>query len=208
MPTGIGMRRFLRRARTSWETAAAVAQVRRLLRSHPASVRVCWDLDNTLVDSGSLLRVGKTLRDAVIEAQPVPNMLAFYEVMRERLPEAEHVIVTARRRSMRPATETWLLEHGVSAGRETVCFVPYAHSKVRLWRQLARDAQLVIIDDLSYGHETEQAGLYTDLVAEATRTAAVFVGCDDIARISRRKSAVNEVGSETIASLGILRELA
>src|SRR5688572_30568704 len=72
---GLGMRRAVERASTSWEAAAAVVQARRLLRSHPAAIRVCWDLDNTLVDSGSLLREGRTLQEAIIDARPVPNML-------------------------------------------------------------------------------------------------------------------------------------
>ena len=67
--------------RLAWEALSAVRQARRFGRSHPASVRVCWDLDNTLVDSGRLVHAGTPLREAVIDAEPVPKMLEFYEAL-------------------------------------------------------------------------------------------------------------------------------
>jgi hypothetical protein len=201
MPRWLGMRRAVQRGRTSWEAAAAVAQARRLLRSHPAAIRVCWDLDNTLVDSGSLLRVGRTLQDAIVEAQPVPNMFAFYEAMRECLPESEHVIVTARRRSMRAETETWLRRNGFGAMPLTVCFVPSAAAKVRVWRELARDARLVIVDDLCYGHENATPSVYEELAMTAGRLAAVYVGRDEIAEIASSDRAVGRIASSAARSL-------
>src|SRR5438876_12015123 len=109
-------------ALTRWETWTAIKQARRLCESYPATVRICWDLDNTLVNSGVLIRVGKHLQDAVVEAQPVSNMLAFYEAMRIKLPEAEPFILSARMRSMRRDTLVWLGRYGLAPRDGAVCF--------------------------------------------------------------------------------------
>ena len=102
-----------RRARTWWEVRAALRQARRH-SSHPAPIRVCWDLDNTLVNSGALLRAGHSLRDAIVRADAVPNMLEFFAAVHSTLPDADHFILTARVRAMRRDTETWLLRHGLA----------------------------------------------------------------------------------------------
>jgi hypothetical protein len=178
-----------------WGVWIAVRQARRSCRSHPAAVRICWDLDNTLADSGSLVRIGKPLQDAVREAEPVPNMLVFFEAMRTAFPDAEHFVLTARLRSMRPDTLTWLRRHGVASRDSAVCFVPHAEAKPRVWRQLARGARLVIIDDLSFEHEAEQPRVYDELVAFAEQTACAYVGIDQISEIaSNSKAAENAVG--------------
>ena len=80
---------------------AAVLQARNFRGTGPNAVCVCWDLDNTLVASGALLRRGRTLEEAILEAYPVDNMLDFYAAMRMRLPEALHFILSARSASMR-----------------------------------------------------------------------------------------------------------
>src|SRR5436190_22556548 len=120
-----------------WATWAAVKQARRSCKSRPADVWICWDLDNTLASSGVLLRLGTRLKDAVVEAQAVPNMLALYEAIRTKVPEAEHFILSARTRSMRGDTLVWLRRHGFQPSEGSVCFVPHAGAKPRVWRQLA-----------------------------------------------------------------------
>lgn len=179
-------------------------QVQRVLRSYPADVRICWDLDNTLVNSGALLQQGMTLRDAVVEAHPVPNMLAFFEAIQTRLPEAEHVIVSARRRSMRVATDAWLRRYGLTTKSGTVCFVPGANAKVRVWNVLASGSHLVIVDDLSHNHEAGEPSSYEDLVVAAGLTARVYVGREQIDRIVRNRHEVETIASETVDSLGVL----
>ena len=56
---------------------------------------------------------------------------------------------------MRRDTLVWLQRHGLTPQDGAVCFVPQAKAKVKVWRQLARDGQLVIVDDLSYNHESD-----------------------------------------------------
>jgi hypothetical protein len=147
-------------------------------------VRICWDLDNTLANSGALIRVGKSLEDAVVEADPVPNMLEFYNRVHSELPEAEHFILTARTRAMRPATVVWLERYGFRLLDEALCFVPYAEAKPRVWRQLARSSRLAIVDDLSYNHESDRPSIYEGLVEFAEQTASVYVGLERITQIS------------------------
>lgn len=194
-------RRAARSARGRWQGWAAIRQARRVHRSNPAAIRVCWDLDNTLVDSGTLIHAGRTLRDAVVEAKPIPNMFEFYETMRSRLPEADHFILSARVRSMRHDTLIWLTNHGFVATHRVVCFVPSAAAKAKVWQQLARDARLVIIDDLTYDHESKQPSTYDDLVTVAKRTACVYIGLQQIAEIAEQSAAVETIADDAVKAL-------
>jgi hypothetical protein len=180
---------------TKWASWVAVKQARRLRQTHPAPVRICWDLDNTLANSGVLIRIGMRLQDAIVEAEPVPNMLEFYKAMRTELPNAEHVILSARMRSMRRDTLAWLHRYGLAPREGAICFVPYAETKPKVWQQLARDTRLVIVDDLSYGHEGNSTSTYHDLVEFAKRTACVYIGLEQITRIAADPNAVEEVSS-------------
>jgi hypothetical protein len=165
-------------------------------------MRICWDLDNTLVDSGALIRLGKRLEEAVIEAEPVPNMLRFYESIQARLPRADHVILTSRTDVMRVATLAWLARHGLAPAEDAIWFVPDPKAKVKVWLQLARDARLVIIDDLSYNHESARPAVHHDLVERAVRIAAVYVGLEQIAAIQADLRAVERVTSWVIEGIG------
>jgi hypothetical protein len=186
---------------TRWEIWTAVRQARRTCRSHPAEVRICWDLDNTLADSGSLIRLGKRLQDAVQEAEPVPNMLRFVEATTAALPGAEHIVLTARLGSMRPDTLTWLRRHAVQPSHGAVFFVPYAEAKPRVWRELARGSRLVIVDDLSRGHEGDQPSVDRDLVEVARATASVYLGLDEISQIAANPKGVEKMVSTVVESL-------
>jgi hypothetical protein len=184
-----------------WETRAAVRQARIFRRSHQAKIRVCWDLDNTIVNSGALIRVGKRLQDAIVEAQPVPNMLSFYRAVQKELPNAEHVILSARTRSMRADTIAWLRHQGLAPKESAVCFVPCVQAKRKVWDQLARDGRLVIVDDLSYNHESDQPSVYEDLVEYAEQLAWVYVGLRHISEIAADPRAVETVTSWLVESL-------
>jgi hypothetical protein len=190
-------------ARTRWDVQAAVRQARRVSRSYPASVRICWDLDNTLVDSGSLIRDGKRLEEAVVEARPVANMLEFYDLMRSRLPHAEHFILSARSRSMRGDTLAWIHRYGLTSRADAVCFVPYAEAKREVWQQLARGTQLVIVDDLSYDHESDRPSVHHELVAAAERTACVYVGVEQISEISTNSGSMDAAAARIVAALAL-----
>ena len=141
------------------------------------------------------------MKDAAVEAEPVPNMLDFFEALRKELPEAEHVIVSARRRSLRRATNRWLRLHGGVARSIAICFVPYPQAKVRLWKHLARGAQLVIVDDLCYGHENEKPSRHLELIEIAAQTASVYVGYDQISQIVAGSSSVETLARETVKGL-------
>jgi hypothetical protein len=206
---GAAVRRPLRAPRAAlqvavekWDVRTAVRQARSL-RSRGSVIRVCWDLDNTLVNSGALLREGRRLDDAIVEAEPVSNMLDFFEAIRSDLPTAEHFILSARMRGMRHDTVAWLRRHGISPADAAVCFVPYVQAKPKVWEELARDARLVIIDDLSYDHESEQLGTYCDLINVALRLADVYIGLEDIAEIARNPTAVGVLASRTIGSVAL-----
>jgi hypothetical protein len=194
-------RRAVRLAVNRWELRAAVKQARTVCRLRPAAVRVCWDLDNTLADSGALLRVGQRLRDAVVVAEPVPNMLEFYKAIQRGLPEAEHFILSARPRVMREVTLAWLRRHDLAPADDALCFVPSAEAKLKIWQQLAKDARLVIVDDLSYNHEHEQPSLYLELVRLAEQSAAAYVGSSSISEIALSRTAIDAIALRVVESV-------
>jgi hypothetical protein len=189
------------RLRTRLGVWRAIRQARAAHRDRPVAVRVCWDLDNTLVGSGRLLRDGRQLHEAVVEAGPVPNMLAFFDAMNRWLPDAEHFILSARPNAMRADTLAWLEEHGLLFGGGAICLVPSADAKRLVWKQLAADAQLVIVDDLSYGHEEERPLVYGELAAFARETASVYIGLEDIAQMEADPGAVHPVAQRTSETL-------
>jgi hypothetical protein len=162
---------------------------------------VCWDLDNTLVNSGVLIHDGRRLHEAVVEAEPMANMFAFYAALREQLPGARHVFLSARPRSMRRVTLDWLERHELAHEADTVWFVPFAGAKPRVWATLAQIAPLVIVDDLTYDHESERPSVYHDLVETARRTAAVYVGIDQITQMAADPEVVATIVAETIRQM-------
>lgn len=196
-----GVGNAVHRARLRWRASVAVRHARRLQRARPGAVLVCWDLDNTLVDSGSLLRCGRRLPEAIVEGEPVPNMLAFYAALGDGLPGAGHVILSARTPAMRSDTLTWLSRHGLAPADGALWFVPHAAAKARVWQTLAKAAPLVIVDDLTYDHEAEVPSVYHDLVETARRTAAVYIGVDEIATIARDAGAIPGIVAEVVVGL-------
>lgn len=177
-------------ARFKRDVFAAVRQARRV-RSDEATLRVCWDLDNTLVNSGELLRAGRRLDDAIVEAEPVSNMLELYKAMHVGLPRAKHFILSARVAGMRPDTLAWLERYGLDHAESAICFVPSVQAKRSVWEELARGGALIIVDDLSYNHEADPVSIYEDLVDAARRLALVYVGLDEIAAIGRAPAVVD-----------------
>lgn len=141
------------------------------------------------------------LEEAVVEAKPITNMLDFYEVIRRRLPDAHQFILSARTSLMRSDTLDWLGQWGLVPEAGAVCFLPYAKAKPKVWKQLARDARLVIVDDLSYNHESRQPSVHHDLVESARRTAVAYVGLDQIAQIAADSKAIGAVASGIVESL-------
>lgn len=196
-----GVGNAVHHARLRWRASVAVRHARRLRRARPGAVLVCWDLDNTLVDSGSLLRGGQTLEAAIVDAAPIPNMLAFYAALGDGLPDAHHVILSARTPAMRTDTLTWLSNHGLAPADGMLWFVPRAAAKTRVWKTLTRAGQLVIVDDLTYDHEAEAPRVYHDLVEAARGTAAVYIGVDEIATIARDAGAIPGVVAEVVVGL-------
>jgi hypothetical protein len=154
-----------------------------------------------------LVRTGMGLERAIVEAEPVPNMLEFFAAMRRSIPEAQHFFLTARTRSMRGATLSWLERYGLELTDHAVCLVPRADVKPRIWAQLARDARLVIVDDLSYDHESDQPSIYDDLVESARRTASVYIGFDEISEITANPSSNEAVATQTTEAVSAGVEL-
>lgn len=194
-------RRAVGRALLARERGVATLQVRRLLRAGGGPVRVCWDLDNTLADSGSLLHAGRSLEEAVGIAEPMRNMPAFFAAVRDALPQADHLILSARRAAMRRVTRGWLERHGLD-GASAVCLVPSAAAKPRIWEPLAAAGPLVIVDDLCHAHETGTPLVYEDLVEVARASAAAFVGHEEIAQIVADEAAIGPVVARIVAALG------
>jgi hypothetical protein len=184
----------------SRQTRKAVGEAREFAKRRRGALRICWDLDNTLVDSGLLLRAGRTLDEAIVEARPVPNMASFFRLLEETLPEAEQFVLTARPPRMRGATQAWLRQH-IGDVDWDLCLVPGPRAKPRVWKHLAKGAQLVIIDDLSYGHEGEAPTVYSDLADSARAVATVYVGQPEIKRIAANEAAVAETAAAVAATL-------
>lgn len=162
---------------------------------------MCWDLDNTLVGSGLLIRAGSRLEDAIVEAEPVPNMLDLHAAIRQRFPAAGQFVVSARAGSMRGATLAWLRRHGLALDPAAVCLIPYPQAKSRIWAELARGGRLLIVDDLSYDHESETPSVYADLVATARRTATAYIGLEEISAITADPRSVEAVASRAADAL-------
>jgi len=202
---GLAIPGFVRSLKSRlWDGAASRRAVRRATRfcdSNPAATRVCWDLDNTLIDTGSLLRAGHTLDEAAALASPVPNMLLFFEALQKSLPGAQHFALSARQGALRTDTLAWLSRHRVTLSPAQVYLVPEADAKPAIWHALARDASLVIVDDLTFDHESAELSHYTDLVEQATETAAAYVGHRVISQVATGELAVPAAVSETIAGL-------
>ncbi len=204
MPYGPVSRRavsVLSTFRRQVEVLRAVRQVERFIRASKAPIRVCWDLDNTLVGSGRLIRAGRRLDEAISEAEPVPNMLEFYWAMAAILPNADHFVLSARRRSMYEPTLEWLRRFGLNPTPNSLCLVPYADAKPAMWERLAMGGRLVIVDDLSYDHESPEPSTYQHLVFAAQRTAEVYIGLDQISRIASDHVSADSIADQTLRLL-------
>jgi hypothetical protein len=164
-------------------------------------VVVCWDLDNTLVGSGLLIRSGSSVELAISRAEPVANMLAFYAAVAAALPAARHFVLTARSVTFRKTTLEWLARHELAPTGDAVCCVPLQAAKVPIWRELSRRVPVVIVDDLSYDHEQDVPRVHDELVELAARVAAVYVGVADIAAIERDAAAIEAVVARITAAV-------
>ena len=164
-----------------------------------APVVVCWDLDNTLADSGTLVRTGRPVADAWIEARPVPGMLELAAALRAALPAAAHVVLTVRPRRYRRATMAWLERYAKDLPARATLLVSSPDDKPPVWRALARHGQLVVVDDLAGGHESPEPVPYVHLIGEAQQIAAVYLGLDVIERV--RNTGAPELHREVVAAL-------
>lgn len=169
--------------------------------THRAQVHICWDLDNTLVNSGALLRDGRTLTEAIIEADPVTNMIDFYDEVRTRLPHAGHFILSARSPSMQGDTMLWCRRHGVTVDEVGLCLVPRPAAKPKIWRRLARSAHLVIVDDLTFKHEEDRPSVYHDLVRHAESIALSYVGFQAISEIAADRTAISTIAQGVVGAI-------
>ena len=161
-----------------------------------APVVVCWDLDNTLVDSGALIRAGRPATSAWVEAEPVAGMLELAASLRTALPEAAHVVLSVRPHSVRGETLAWLERNEFAVSAQTVWFVSSPDDKPRVWRTLARNGLLVIVDDLAGGHERAVPEPYEHLVTDASEIAHVYVGLDMIRRVQTSSAGATELAAE------------
>jgi hypothetical protein len=127
-------------------------------------------------------------------------MVDFYRAVRARVPEASHFILSARAAAMRSDTVAWLERYRI-ATEDTVCFVPTAKAKTRIWRRLARNADLVIIDDLSFNHELDEPTRHHDLIEVARRLAVLYIGADEIATIVSDSRAIEQTVAKIVTGL-------
>jgi hypothetical protein len=190
-----------RRVRHRPDRRAAVAQARAFAERHPVPVRVCWDLDNTLVDSGSLLRDGMPLHEAIVAARPLPGMLELHTALCSELPDAAHFALSVRGRAMLGDTHAWLQRHDLGFGRDDVSLVRSPYDKPPVWRELRRGAALVVVDDLSHGHEAEVRP-YRSLARRAAAIADAHVDLGAIAGIVAEPATARAVAGGIAARLG------
>jgi phage tail protein X len=205
VPSGLTATRVLRGARHRISALdgrrAAVAQARDFARTASGPIRACWDLDNTLVDSGRLLRAGVELDEAVRTATPLAGMLEFHRALRAALPSADHFMLSARPAAMRADTLDWLCKHGFDVAPGALGLVPIPDAKPAVWRRLARGARLLVVDDLMWNHESDVPQPYRRLVKRAGQIADCYVGADTIAEIARDPERAGPIASHVAAEL-------
>lgn len=166
-----------------------------------APVIVCWDLDNTLVDSGPLIRTGRSVSQAWLEAGAVPGMLAFAAELRARLVGAAHVVLTVRTRKVRAATAAWLERERFELGADHLWLVGAPEDKAPVWRALRQNAPLVVVDDLTYAHEQAEPLVYEALMEEARQVATVYVGAIEIARVRAEPQQAELLAQDVVEQL-------
>ncbi|HEX8207821.1 MAG TPA: hypothetical protein VF587_17275 [Solirubrobacteraceae bacterium] len=188
--------RHLPDRRAAVRAAAAVAA------ACPGEVRVCWDLDNTLVDSGRLLREGVPLDEAVRSADPVAGMLDFQRALAAALPGAGHFVLSVRARGMRDDTLAWIARHGLELAPDAVALVRSPADKPAVWRALARGGKLVVVDDLSHGHEGSAITPYGRLAEQARRIADAYVDLAAIGAIAEEPASAAAAAERVAAAVG------
>jgi hypothetical protein len=195
-----------RRIRLRADCRAAVRQASAFAASHTAPVRVCWDLDNTLVASGRLLHTGTKLDEAVRVAEPLEGMLEFHSAVSDVLSAADHFFLSARAAAMRADTLAWLARHQLDVPPTAICLVPTHDAKPAVWRRLARGARLLVVDDLTRNHESGAPQPYESLTRQAAQIADSYVGAEIIGGIaadpSRARAVAERVAAELTAGPG------
>jgi hypothetical protein len=178
-----------------------VRQASAFATAHRAPVRICWDLDNTLVDSGRLLHAGAKLHDAVRVAEPLQGMLEFHRAVSDTLPTADHFVLSARSAAMRSDTVAWLRCHRFDVPVTAICLVPTHDAKPAVWRRLARGARLLVVDDLTVDHESDSPRLHEGLAKRAAQIADSYVGAEMIEEIVANPARARPLAARVAAEL-------
>jgi hypothetical protein len=194
-----------RRVRHAPARRRAIRQARDFDAAHRGAVRVCWDLDNTLVDSGALLRRGMPLHEAAVAAEPIAGILALRDALRAELPGAAHFVLSVRPATMRDDTLAWLARHVADVPESAVALVSSPYDKPPVWRRLGRGGRLIVVDDLSSGHETGEIVAYRHLPEQAARIADAYVDLETIDGLALRPSASGSIAERLAATVSAPR---
>lgn len=199
------VRRFLRRGRRLINSVHCEWEYRRfcrwVARQSPGRA-LSLDLDNTLVDSGRLLRQGLPLRRAAYEGALITASADLVEELRSRDRELCVFILSARPLGMRAGTRAWLGEQLRASAALPLWLVPEAYDKIRFWREARRYFRnLIIVDDLCYGHESGTPASYLEIVAAAEHYATRYIGREEIENLKRNPELGKEIARSCAGAL-------
>ena len=151
-------------------------------RHQGAAMAVVFDLDNTLGDAASSWfapHVNTTERLRAIA--PIPPMLRLLAESQARWPT---LVMTARRFRDYPVSAAWLQRHCRVDPLKELVVCRTSADKAPLLARMQRDfPRVVLIDDMSWGHEERHVRVRHDEIAALQAQGIVWFGLPFIASV-------------------------
>lgn len=158
----------------------------------PTKIRKIYivDLDNTLYDTWPSL-VGSSRRrflkylyiPEVVRNLTLPKFKKLMDIIRIRFCKNHVLFLTARHKIHYPTT-LFRLIYDVGWRGWQLKLVPDANSKVPVIRNmLAKYETVVLIDDLSYNHETGFVSIYRQVIEDLAQTKVRIITGDKLKRL-------------------------
>lgn len=174
------LKSFIARLLREGQTRRRFSDFRSYVNSKRSLPWLVVDLDNTLIDTGSLLAKGLSLDEAAKIAQDLPEVVDALSNVRATRPEINVVFLSARPYHLEEITSAWISSRGILRGKDRLFLVPRAKDKIPYWKEIRKKGTLVILDDLTKGQETGKPVPYDDVVLEAKSVADLYCGYEDL----------------------------